>query len=313
MVVYFSGTGNSKYVAERIAGSLQEKLICMNERIKSGDTGSVKTGENLVVVVPTYAWRIPRVVSDWIGQTEFVGAKNVWYVMSCGSGIGGADIYNRKLSEKKGLKHMGTAQIIMPENYIAMFNAPDVEKAKKIVAAAGPDIAKAVLAIKHGEKLPSKSGFGASFESGLVNDIFYAAFVKAKAFYADQTCTGCGKCVKVCPLNNVTMKNKKPVWEKHCTHCMACICYCPAEAIEYGRKINIPYLKNKKEEILQPVFTDVMELEKFTKGQKLRIAKVPFAKLPELLIDKAMAYAVNPLGFNLVLNREQLNKIIGLK
>lgn len=51
MVVYFSGTGNSKYVAERIAGSLQEKLICMNERIKSGDTGTVKTGENLVVVV----------------------------------------------------------------------------------------------------------------------------------------------------------------------------------------------------------------------------------------------------------------------
>ena len=41
MVVYFSGTGNSKYVAERIAGSLQEKLLCMNERIKSGDTGSV--------------------------------------------------------------------------------------------------------------------------------------------------------------------------------------------------------------------------------------------------------------------------------
>ena len=212
MVVYFSGTGNSKYVAERIAGSLQEKLLCMNERIKSGDTGTVKTGENLVVVVPTYAWRIPRVVSDWIGQTEFVGAKNVWYVMSCGSGIGGADIYNRKLSEKKGLKHMGTAQIIMPENYIAMFNAPDVEKAKKIVAAAGPDIAKAALAIKHGEKLPSKSGFGASFKSGLVNDIFYVAFVKAKAFYADQTCTGCGKCVKVCPLNNVTMKNKKPFY-----------------------------------------------------------------------------------------------------
>ena len=40
MVVYFSGTGNSKYVAERIAGSLQEKLLCMNEQIKSGDTGT---------------------------------------------------------------------------------------------------------------------------------------------------------------------------------------------------------------------------------------------------------------------------------
>ena len=102
MVVYFSGTGNSKYVAKRIADSLQEKLLCMNERIKSSDTGPVKTGEKLVVVVPTYAWRIPRVVSNWIGQTEFAGAKNVWYLMSCGSGIGNADIYNRKLSEKKG-------------------------------------------------------------------------------------------------------------------------------------------------------------------------------------------------------------------
>ena len=90
MVICFSGIGNSKYIADRIAASLQEKLLCMNERIKSGNTGSV--------------------------QTEFVGAKNVWYVMSCGSGIGGADIYNRKLSEKKGIKHMGTAQIIMPES-----------------------------------------------------------------------------------------------------------------------------------------------------------------------------------------------------
>lgn len=82
---------------------------------------------------------------------------------------------------------------------------------------------------------------------------------------------------------------------------------------EDPKKINIPYLKNKKEEILQPVFTDVMELEKFTRGQKLRIAKVPLAKLPELMIERATAYVINPLGFNLVLNKEQLNKIIGIK
>ena len=43
MVICFSGIGNSKYIADRIAASLQEKLLCMNERIKSGNTGSVKT------------------------------------------------------------------------------------------------------------------------------------------------------------------------------------------------------------------------------------------------------------------------------
>ena len=74
------------------------------------------------------------------------------------------------------------------------------------------------------------------FSSGKNMGVFKAVGYPEDVGRADQTCTGCGKCVKVCPLNNVTMKNKKPVWEKHCTHCMACICYCPAEAIEYGRK-----------------------------------------------------------------------------
>ena len=80
---------------------------------------------------------------------------------------------------------------------------------------------------------------------------------------------------------------------------------------ENPKKINIPYLKNKKDEILQPVFTDVMEFEKFTKGRKLRIAKVPFNKLPDLMIQQAIAYAVNPMGFNLILTKEQMAKIIG--
>lgn len=80
---------------------------------------------------------------------------------------------------------------------------------------------------------------------------------------------------------------------------------------EDPKKISIPYLKNKKEEILQPVFTDVMELDKFLKGKKLRVVKVPFSKLPDLMIENANAYVINPMGFNLVLNKDQLKKIIG--
>ena len=38
-------------------------------------------------------------------------------------------------------------------------------------------------------------------------------------------------------MNNVTIKDGKPVWGRNCTHCMACICYCPKDsAIEYGKK-----------------------------------------------------------------------------
>lgn len=57
---------------------------------------------------------------------------------------------------------------------------------------------------------------------------------KELASRLDDECIGCGKCEKLCPLNNVTLENNVPVWAVHCSHCMACIGNCPVRAIEYG-------------------------------------------------------------------------------
>lgn len=59
MILYFSGTGNSKYVAQRMAEALNQSLLSMNDRIRSHDTSPVETDERLVIVTPTYAWRHP--------------------------------------------------------------------------------------------------------------------------------------------------------------------------------------------------------------------------------------------------------------
>lgn len=55
MIFWFSGTGNSKYAAQRMAEALNEPLLCMSDRIKAHDTAAVETGERLVIVTPTYA------------------------------------------------------------------------------------------------------------------------------------------------------------------------------------------------------------------------------------------------------------------
>lgn len=237
MVLYFSGTGNSRYVAQRIAAALGDQLLSMNDRIKVKDTSPVKTDERLVIVTPTYAWRIPRLVENWLCRTELPGARQTWLVMTCGSEIGNAAKYNCTLCREKRLTYMGTAQIVMPENYIAMFNAPQAEKARQIVAKAEPDIDCAISAIKDNQAFPApRSNLYDRFMSGPVNPIFYSFFVKAKAFAAGDTCNGCGQCARLCPTNNITIQNGCPVWGSDCTHCMACICRCPAEAIEYGKK-----------------------------------------------------------------------------
>ena len=237
MILYFSGTGNSKYVAQRITDALGDEIVNLNDRIKSSDTSPVETGERLIIVTPTYAWRIPRVVRDWLLKTELRGARQAWFVMTCGGEISNADQYNRELCAEKGLACMGTAQIVMPENYIAMFSAPQADAARKIVAKAEPNIDRAIAAIRAGECFaPTRNNLYDRFMSGPVNPIFYKFCVKADAFTVSDTCIGCGQCAKRCPMNNVTLKDGKPSWGKNCTHCMACICYCPVSAIEYGKK-----------------------------------------------------------------------------
>ena len=237
MILYFSGTGNSKYVAQRMAEALDQSLLSMNDRIRSHDTSPVEADERLVIVTPTYAWRIPRVVSGWLDKTALTGAERIWFVMDCGSEIGNAAGYNRQLAAQKQLQYMGTAQIIMPENYIAMFNAPQKEQARSIVERAEPALQKVLTQLKAGQEFPPpRETLYDRFMSGPVNPVFYRFFVKADAFRATDACIGCGKCVELCPLNNIHLENGRPVWGKNCTHCMACICYCPKEAIEYGKK-----------------------------------------------------------------------------
>ena len=237
MILYFSGTGNSRYVAKKLAEMTGHGLASLNEKIKQKDTRPLPADEGLVFVVPTYAWRLPRVVERWILAMEFPNAGPVWFVMTCGDEIGNAGKYNQLLCAEKDFSYMGTAQIVMPENYIAMFDTPEPEESKEIIRSAGPAIEQAARFIKNKEAFPlPRIGFADRIKSGLVNPAFYPLFVKAGAFTTDAECSGCGKCVQVCPLNNVTLVEERPVWGETCTHCMACIAYCPTGAIEYGRK-----------------------------------------------------------------------------
>ena len=237
MVLYFTGTGNSRYVAERIAQALGDTLCSLNDRIKAGDTSPVNSDARLIIVVPTYAWRIPHIVREHLENTAFPGAAQVWFVMTCGGQIGGAGRHNQALAQKMGLAYQGTAQIVMPENYIALFQAPQAEEARQIVAQAEPEIDRAIAALAKSQAFgPTPKHLLNRFLSGPVNPFFYAVIVKDTPFTVSDACNGCGQCVKRCPLNNITLPDGKPLWGGRCTHCMACICYCPTEAIEYGKK-----------------------------------------------------------------------------
>ena len=236
MILYFSGTGNSAYVARRIAKEVSEPLYNIGEAIKRKKRARAGLQERLIFVVPTYAWRIPKLVEEWIAKSDFAAGHKAYFVLTCGAEIGNAGKYAQKLCQAKGLEYMGCGEVVMPENYVAMFPVPGEEEARKVIREAEPAIERIILAVQKGEKLQEKkAGLGDRVKSSLVNQMFYPLFVHDHKFYAKDSCISCGKCVQVCPLQDIRLKDGKPVWGNRCTHCMACICGCPAQAIEYGK------------------------------------------------------------------------------
>lgn len=63
----------------------------------------------------------------------------------------------------------------------------------------------------------------------------------------------------------------------------------------------IPVLKQKNGDIYQPIFTDLLELQKFSKGKKMRTAVIPASKIPDILINASKGVVINPLGVNVQL------------
>ena len=158
----FLGTGNSEYTAQRIGKEIDDKVINLFDKIRNIDYSDMKSERPWVIVVPTYAWRIPHIVSDWLEKTNFSGNKEIYFVMTCGGNIGNAGKYLETLCAKKNMNYCGCAEIVMPENYIALFSTPTKDKALQIINQSERIIDSTALHIKNGDKLPKRDN---SFEN----------------------------------------------------------------------------------------------------------------------------------------------------
>lgn len=258
MIIYFSGTGNSRFVAEFMAEKLSEEIVDSLELIKAGKTPEYFSEKPWVFVAPTYGWRIPKVFEEFIRSLKLEGSKDAFFVLTCGSDTGGAGRLLSLLCQDLDLHYRGLLEVVMPENYLALFSVPSVEKSRKIVKKALPVIENGISLIRLDRDFPIiKDSKADALKSGFANRFFYNKLVKDKKFHTTDKCISCGKCVELCPLNNITMEvqaegldkdgnanidghkgsgsKMRPKWNGNCTHCMRCICYCSEEAIEYGK------------------------------------------------------------------------------
>jgi NAD-dependent dihydropyrimidine dehydrogenase PreA subunit len=239
MIFYFSGTGNSLYVAKKIQESENDELINVSKALNEKNFNyKIKKDEKIGFVFPVYFYGLPIILIDFINKLKIETDEipYIYTVITYGSAMGNADKSLEKLLKSNNLHLDGSFSVKMPENYVVIFNIDDEDKINLSLDRAEKDIGILVNDIK----LNKKGNFAKHGYFKLFTPIVYKAYNmmrNTKKFHVNDNCTGCASCEQICPSNVIVMENKKPKWIKNkCSHCTACINRCLSKSIDYGNR-----------------------------------------------------------------------------
>lgn len=246
MVFYYSGTGNSKYAAERLLTVTGGELISIPDCVKNGEFEfSLVEGEKLGIVFPVYCYTVPMTVQQFAKELK-VNSSHEFYsyaVATCGATTGSALKTFNKLFPVSAIFGLPTV-----DNYIPFLrSAPSAEEADEIIKTADGILDDIIHQISRRESgnLNRHEGKG----SKLLSAISGRAYAKRRPtadFNINDDCIGCGLCEKICPTESIKIADGKAKFVlENCDLCFACIHRCPKEAINYknstqgkGRYVN---------------------------------------------------------------------------
>jgi len=236
IIFYFSGTGNSLQVARDIAENIGE---CEVVNLAKYDTNNKINAERVGIVFPVYFWGVPNIIKTFLEKVELENNPYIFAVATRGGVVGASLIQIDDVLKTRNQKlHSGFA-ITMPENYIVYYDADSKKKQQELFEKEKIKVAAISKVVMNKKEQPiEKSKYLIDMLFGkMLNQAVVKKFpTKDTGFRLNDTCTGCGKCEKVCSVGNITMINEKPTWNHHCEFCLGCLQSCPVQAINYENK-----------------------------------------------------------------------------
>ena len=229
MIIYFSATGNSEHVAKKIALKTNDEVtpITKVDKINANVLG---------IISPTYAWGLPIIVEDYLKTILFINKPDyIYFVATYGTTCGATVHFVNNILKTKGLSLSSSFSVKMPDTWTPIFDLSEKDKVNRINNKADKEIDLIVDKVnkrQFGNYANSKAPY---FLSKIVHKSMYENMRKTNNFIVEDTCVGCGLCVRNCPVKAIELKDNKPVWIKDkCVMCLSCLHHCPKFAIQYG-------------------------------------------------------------------------------
>lgn len=233
-IFYFSGTGNSLWLAKQVKARLGGEIRYIPEW-----NGDISAYDKLIIVCPVYSFGLPLPVFDFMEQVST--SAPLWIVMNYGGAAGSAAKFAYNHAKSCGLNIKRVYTMKMPENFTAVFSTPLIKPYNNGLLKKAPKaIGKIIDSIEKGEEksLPADK----SNKHKLYNENKSNWGKMGERYSASDACTLCEKCVENCPAGNITISDGKITFGNKCVVCQACYHRCPVQAVRYlGKPNKMPY------------------------------------------------------------------------
>ncbi|MBU0493994.1 MAG: EFR1 family ferrodoxin [Chloroflexi bacterium] len=252
LVLYFSGTGNTAYVADylarRLAPAPVQIEIRSTEQQSASDLGDFDV---LATGFPVYGCDSPSYFQSYVTHLPPGEGRGAFAFGTKGAFAGGAIAQNLRRLAARGYVPLGGGSVMMPgtdglafvgkESWMARQaldkdydHLADADRVAGQMAGVLSGLAAGEPAEAYRQPLP-RSRVGNSLDRvwAFLYNLLAERYAVSR-FWADERCNGCGLCVRLCPTGNVELRDGHPHFGDQCMPCMRCIHLCPRAAIQIG-------------------------------------------------------------------------------